>query len=262
MKRIGEKAGDVEVAVGAPEGFVEHVFPYEFSVARAGGAGLGLAQRPGDVRRRPDLALQGRVRRRRLRAGGAERTSRAFSQRRRRHRGGAWARVRTPGVPGSQVLLRLLRHKPTTRSADPAGVLGLGRRRRRRGSTCGCTASSVGPSSIPGRWRRGCSGRVSRAGRAPPSSVDPGPGGIRACRRVTGPGKLVSIRATMLQKGFRWIGQKAPTRSGARELGPGVHRLRLALREDREGRRPAGGRGTTGWPTSASRWACSAPTRP
>ncbi len=32
MKRIGERAGDVEVAVGAPAGFVEHVFPYEFSV--------------------------------------------------------------------------------------------------------------------------------------------------------------------------------------------------------------------------------------
>ncbi|CAA9413524.1 MAG: hypothetical protein AVDCRST_MAG22-2056, partial [uncultured Rubrobacteraceae bacterium] len=103
------------------------------------GPGLGLAQRPGDVRGGPGVAFQGRVRGRRHRAGRAQRPPRPVPQRRRRHRGGA----RTRGgarLPGPQVLLRLLRHKPPPRAPDPARVLG-----RRGGRGDGGDAAARSP---------------------------------------------------------------------------------------------------------------------
>ncbi|CAA9474091.1 MAG: hypothetical protein AVDCRST_MAG05-781, partial [uncultured Rubrobacteraceae bacterium] len=87
--------------------------------------GLGLAQRPRHVRRGTGVALQGRVRGRRLRAGCAQRPPRTLPERRGRHRRGARPR-RGAGLQGPQVLLRILRHKPAPRPPDPAPVLGRG----------------------------------------------------------------------------------------------------------------------------------------
>ncbi|CAA9458934.1 MAG: hypothetical protein AVDCRST_MAG28-2851, partial [uncultured Rubrobacteraceae bacterium] len=91
-----------------------------------GRPGVVVAQRPGYVHRGAGVAFSGGVRRWWLRAGSIERASRAVVERRRRDRGGPRPTPGGHGIPGPQILLRLLHHQPPARPPNPAPVLGRG----------------------------------------------------------------------------------------------------------------------------------------